>query len=58
MNATINGDKVPVYHPILCAWCDKEGRRTVTGYTTIIGSTGICDRHNREMRREAGLDDD
>ena len=37
-------------YPILCAWCEREGKRTVVGWSTVEGSHGICERHERELR--------
>ena len=58
MNATINEEKTPIMWPVTCPWCEREGKRTVVDYSTVPHSSGICPRHNRETRREAGLDDD
>jgi Spy/CpxP family protein refolding chaperone len=42
-----HGDKLPRY-PINCAWCAVEGLKTITGYTTVPDSSGICPRHVKE----------
>lgn len=36
---------VPLAHPIVCAWCAKEGTETVIGASPIAGSHGICPTH-------------
>ena len=41
--------------PVLCAWCEKEGTRTVIGLSTVEGSHGICQQHLAGMREQAGL---
>ena len=41
--------------PVLCAWCEREGRETVIGWIAVPGSHGICKAHGDIMRAEAGL---
>jgi len=36
-------------YPVLCPWCTSEGRRTVVGWSTVRGSSGICAAHKAVM---------
>lgn len=40
-------------YPVLCAWCEAEGVRTVLGYASVEGSHGICPRHAEGLREQA-----
>ena len=31
--------------PVLCAWCEAEGKRKVVGRSTVEGSHGVCVEH-------------
>lgn len=39
-------------YPVLCAWCEEQGRRTVVGYTTAKQSHGICPEHGKALLLE------
>lgn len=39
--------------PVLCAWCEKEGKTTVLNWIGVRGSHGICERHRAELLEEA-----
>jgi len=47
------GRSVAQLFPVLCAWCEKEGRETVINWTTVPGSHGICKAHGKRMMAEA-----
>jgi hypothetical protein len=32
----------PIDYPVLCAWCEVRGVRTVLRYIAVDGSHGIC----------------
>jgi hypothetical protein len=52
-NPMTSPHRTPEYRfPMTCPWCDKEGVYTVVGYTTVEGSSGICEVHHAKMRRE------
>lgn len=36
-------------YPVLCAWCLKEGKRTVLKRVDYPNSHGICPRHAAEL---------
>ena len=40
-------------YPVLCAWCEKEGERTILGLSTVEHSHGICPRHADELKEQA-----
>lgn len=40
-------------YPVLCAWCEKEGRETVLNWIEIKGSHGICPEHRVELVSQA-----
>jgi hypothetical protein len=40
-------------HPITCPWCQREGRATIVGWSTVKGSHGICPCHKKELERQA-----
>lgn len=42
----------PEKYPVLCAWCKSEGRRTVTGWTSVPNSHGICPDCATALRRD------
>lgn len=44
----------PTYYPVLCSWCHAEGIRNRTGWSTVEGSSRICERHAQQMRAEVG----
>ena len=49
-----NGGRVEcVFFPVVCAWCEARGIRTVVGYTTVYGSHGICNECAEQMVRDA-----
>lgn len=52
LEAGLRDLSTPTYYPKLCAWCAAEGVRTVTGYTTVERSSGICGRHLAEVNAE------
>ncbi len=29
-------------YPVLCAWCDRKGKRTLIKWSSVEGSFGIC----------------
>jgi hypothetical protein len=35
--------------PVLCAWCEAEGKMTVLNWIGVKGSHGICPVHARKM---------
>jgi hypothetical protein len=47
--------KRPTYYPVLCAWCEAEGVRTVLRYTTVEHSSGICKGHLAQLNAQWGL---
>lgn len=48
----VNTDKARRY-PVLCAWCEKEGRRVVINRSSVPNSHGICPMHAEELTEEA-----
>jgi len=40
-------------YPVLCAWCEKEGTRTVINRSSVPHSHGICPRHQEKLTAEA-----
>ena len=40
-------------YPVVCAWCESEGRRTVVNWSPAPGSHGICHRHSNEWFYDA-----
>lgn len=36
-------------HPVMCAWCLAEGRRTVVDRSIVRGSHGICPEHLKAL---------
>ena len=52
MEAQGAGYKAQGLFPVLCSWCEREGRRTVIRWVDYPHSHGICDRHAEEVRRE------
>jgi hypothetical protein len=40
-------------YPVLCAWCEVQGKRTILNYIEVPGSHGICEEHRRELLKEA-----
>lgn len=41
--------KAPVLYPVLCAWCEKEGVRTVVNWGLAKNSHGICEKHMAQV---------
>lgn len=41
--------------PVLCAWCEKEGRETVLNWIAVKGSHGICQEHRAELLEQARI---
>lgn len=39
--------------PVLCAWCEKEGRETILGWIGVAHSHGICAAHRAAVIEEA-----
>jgi len=39
-------------YPVLCAWCEKKGKRTVIRWVDYPNSHGICDSCADDLRRE------
>ena len=46
------GQSEKLLYPVLCAWCEKEGVRTVVRWVEYPHSHGICEMHAEEVRRE------
>lgn len=42
----------PTYYPVLCAWCERDGRRTRLGWSTVAHSHGICTEHQAQLRAQ------
>lgn len=39
-------------YEVLCAWCLREGRHTVVGYSSVANSHSICAEHAQVMVEE------
>lgn len=46
----------PTKYEVLCPWCQAKGRRTRVGWSTVEGSSGICDECLGDLREEAGME--
>lgn len=38
--------------PVFCAWCEREERPTIVGWSTVEGSHGVCRFHEKELKRQ------
>lgn len=41
--------------PVFCPWCLAEGRSAISGWSSIKGTSRICERHDREMKNEIAV---
>ena len=41
-------------HQVMCAWCKKEGMRKPLCWSRARHSHGICERHRKQLLKEAG----
>ena len=46
-------ETIPVYYPMLCAWCEAEGKHVRVGWSTVKHSHGICAQHQEMLKAEA-----
>lgn len=52
LNSNEGGAIPPVrLFPVVCSWCQAKGRRTVSNWTTVPNSHGICAECYEEVRR-------